>query len=92
MADASPDNIQRLIDTSEKGLAQIEASRSIVLKARQAVDEAIKKQDGRNVVLDMMLAVLDSLLAGNEVIYDLSASLDALLKATNEYTKRYYMQ
>ena len=92
MADASPESIQRLIESSENGLAQIELSQPLVLKERQAVDEAIKKQDGRNAVLDLMLVAFDTLLAENEVIYDLSASLDALLKATNDYTKRYYMQ
>lgn len=92
MADASPETIQRLIDNSEKGLVQIEMSLPLLLETRQAVVEAIKKQDGGNDVLDLLLAVLDTLLAENEVIYDLSASLDALLKATDDYTKRFYMQ
>lgn len=92
MADASPDSILRLIGNSEKGLAQIEMSLPAILKARQAVLEAIEKQDERNVVLELTLVILDSLLAENEVIYDISASLNALLRATDDYTKRYYMQ
>lgn len=92
MADASPESIQRLIENSEKGIAQIEISQPFLLKARRAVEEAIKKQNGRHIVFDLMLAVFDTMLAETEVIYDLSASLDALLKATNDYTKRYYLQ
>ena len=57
MADASPESIQRLIESSENGLAQIELSQPLVLKARQAVDEAIKKQDGRNAVLHLILCL-----------------------------------
>lgn len=92
MAEASPESIQRLIENSEKGLVQIELSLPLILETRQAVLEAIKKQEGSNVILELMLAVFDTLLAENEVIYDLSASLDALLKATDDYTKRFYMQ
>ena len=92
MADASPEKIQLLIDNSEKGLAQIELSSSLLLEKRQEVLDAIKKHEGDNVFVDLMLAVFDTLLAENEVIYDLSASLDALLKANNDYTKRYFMQ
>lgn len=92
MADASSESIQRLIENSEKGLSQIEMSLPLILKTRKAIEEAIRNQNDRNVVLDLMLAVFDTLLAENEVIYDLSASLDALLRATNDYTKRYYMQ
>lgn len=92
MADASPDSIQRLIKNSEKGLARIETSSQVVLKVRQDVLEAIDKQRDRNVILELTLVILDSLLAENEVIYDLSASLNALLRATDDYTKRYYMQ
>lgn len=92
MADASPESIQRLIENSEKGLLQIEMSLPIVLKTRKAIEEAIQKQKERRVELDLLLAMFDTLLAENEVIYDLSASLDALLKATNDYTKRFYMQ
>ena len=64
----------------------------LIMETRQAVIDAIRKQEGSNVVLDLMLAVFDTLLAESEVIYDLSASLDALLKATDDYTKRFYMQ
>lgn len=92
MADASPESIQRLIENSEKGLAQIEVSLPQILKTRQAVEDAIKTKGGSNVVLDLFLVVLDTLLAENEVIYDLSASLNALLRANDDYTKRYYMQ
>lgn len=92
MADASPETIQRLIENSEKGLAQIEMSLPHVLETRPVVMNAIKRQEGSNVVLDLMLVVLDTILAENEVIYDLSASLDALLKAKDDYTKRFYMQ
>lgn len=92
MADASPESIQLLIENSEKGLAQIEVYLPQILKTRKAVEEEIEKKGGSNVVLDLLLVVLDTLLAENEVIYDLSASLDALLKANDDYTKRYYMQ
>lgn len=92
MAEASPESIQRLIDNSEKGLKDIEMSLPLILETRQAVLDAIEKQKESNVVLELMLVVFDTLLAENEVIYDLSASLDALLKAKNDYTKRYYMQ
>ena len=92
MADASPESIQLLIENSEKGRAQIEVSLPQILKTRKAVEEEIEKKGGSNVVLDLLLVVLDTLLAENEVIYDLSASLDALLKANDDYTKRYYMQ
>lgn len=92
MADASPETIERLIGNSEKGLKDIEMSLPLILETRQAVLDAIEKQKESNVVLELMLAVFDTLLAENEVIYDLSASLDALLKAKNDYTKRYYMQ
>ena len=92
MADASPETIQQLIENSEKGLAQIEVSLPLILETRQTVEETIKKRDGRNVVLELTLVVFDTILAENEVIYDLSASLDALLKASNDYTKRFYMQ
>lgn len=91
MADATPETIQRLIDNSEKGLAKIEMSLPLVLETRKAVEEAIKKQEDGDLILDLTLVVLDTLLAENEVIYDLSASLDALLKATDDYTKRFYM-
>lgn len=92
MADASPDSILHLIENSEKGLAQIEMSLPAILEARQTVLEAIEKLENRNVVLELILAVLDSLLAENEVIYDISALSNALLRATDDYTKRYYMQ
>lgn len=92
MADASPESIQRLIENSEKGLSQIEASLPYILERRQAVEDAIKKQGGGNEVLDLQLIVLDLLLAENEVIYDISASLDALLRASDDYTRRFYMQ
>ena len=92
MADASPGVIRRLIEISEKGLKQIELSLPTILKTRKAVDEAINNQEGHNVDLDLTLVVMDLLLAENEVTYDLSASLDALLKADDVYTKRYYMQ
>lgn len=92
MADASPETIERLIGNSEKGLKDIEMSLPLILETRQAVLDAIEKQKESNVVLELMLVVFDTLLAENEVIYDLSASLDALLKAKNDYTKRYYMQ
>ncbi len=92
MADASPESIQRLIANSERGLKDIEMSLPLILETRQAVIDANRKQEGSNVVLDLMLAVFDTLLAESEVIYDLSASLDALLKAKDDYTKRFYMQ
>ena len=92
LADASPESIQRLIENSERGLAQIEMSQPLILDARRAVVEAIEKEDGRNVEQELKLVVLETILAENEVIYDLSASLDALLKATDDYTKRFYMQ
>ncbi|MBO6030461.1 MAG: hypothetical protein J6Q22_03225 [Prevotella sp.] len=92
MADASLETIRRLIENSEKGLKDIELTLPTILKARQAVDEAFKKQERRDADLDLELMVLDTLLAENEVTYDLTASLDALLKATDIYTKRYYMQ
>ena len=92
MADASPETIERLIGNSEKGLKDIEMSLPLILETRQVVLDAIEKQKESNVVLELMLVVFDTLLAENEVIYDLSASLDALLKANNDYTKRYFMQ
>ena len=92
MADASPESIQRLIENSEKGLTQIEMSLPVVLETRKAIEEAIQKQEEGRVELDLLLTVFDTLLAENEVIYDLSASLDALLKAKDDYTKRFYMQ
>ena len=92
MAEASQESIQRLIENSEKGLAQIEMSLPILLEGRRVIEEAIKKQENRNVVLDLLSIVYDILLSENEVIYDLSASLDSLLKASDDYTKRYYMQ
>lgn len=92
MADASLDSIQRLIENSEKVLARIELSSQVILKARQNVLEAIDKQHDRNVILELTLVILDFLLAENEVVYDVSASLNALLRATDDYTKRYYMQ
>ena len=92
MAEASPESIQRLIDNSEKGLKDIEMSTALIMETRQAVIDCIENQIESNVVLDLMLSVLDTLLAENEVIYDLSASLDALLKAKDDYTKRFYMQ
>lgn len=92
MTDASPETIQRLIENSEKGLSRIEMSLPIILEARQSVIDAIEKKEERNVTLELTLVVLDSLLAEDEVIYDISASLNALLKATDDYTRRYYMQ
>lgn len=92
MADASPESIQHLIDNSEKGLKDIEISLPLFIETRQAVLNAIEKQDESNIVLALMLVVFDSLLAESEVIYDISASLNALLKAKNDYTKRFYMQ
>lgn len=49
MADASPESILRLIENSEKGLKQIEISLPLILETRQAIEEAIKKQDEHNV-------------------------------------------
>ena len=92
MADASPESIQQLIEIFEKGLAQIEMSLPQILKTRKAVEEEIEQKGESDVVLDRLLVVLDTLLAENEVIYDLSASFDALLKANDDYAKRYYMQ
>ena len=92
MAEASPESIKRLIENSEKGLSQIEISLPLVLETRQAVEEAIINKGGDDVVLDLLLIVLDTLLAENEVIYDLSTSLDALLRADDDYAKRFYMQ
>lgn len=92
MADASPESIKRLIENSEKGLSEIEISLPHVLEARQAVVEAIRNNADNDVLLDLLLVVLDTQLAENEVIYDLSSSLDALLRADDDYTKRFYMQ
>ena len=92
MAEASPKSIQRLIENSEKGLAQIELSLPQILKTRKTVEEEIERKGERSIVLDLLLVVLDTLLGENEVIYDLSASFNALLKANDDYTKRYYMQ
>ena len=72
MAEASPESIKRLIDNSEKGLKDIEMSTALVMETRQAVIDCIENQIESNVVLDLMLSVLDTLLAENEVIYDLS--------------------
>ena len=92
MAEASRESVQRLIDNSEKGLSQIEMSLPAIMEARMAVEETIKKQGDDSVALELLMVVLDCMLAEQEVIYDLSASLDALLKATDDYPKRYYMQ
>lgn len=92
MADASIESIQRLIENSEKGLAQIEMLLPAILEMRQTTEEAIKRQEGGDVIPDLTLVVLDVLLSENEVTYDLSVSLNALLNATDDYTKRYYMQ
>lgn len=92
MADASPETIQRLIDNSEKCLATIEMTLPTIMETRKVVVRAIEKQGGGNSILELVLVVLDSLLAENEVTYDISASLNSLLKATDDYTKRYYMQ
>lgn len=46
MAEASPESIKRLIENSEKGLSQIEISLPLVLETRQAVEEAIKRDQG----------------------------------------------
>ena len=92
MAEASPETIQRVIENSEKGLSQIESSLPIIIETRRAVVEEIEKKKERNIILDLTLLALDSLLAENEVIYDISASLKALLKATDDYVKRYYMK
>lgn len=92
MAEASLETIERLIGNSEKGLKDIESSLPLILETRQAVLDAIEKQEESNVALDLMLAVFDTLIAENEVIYDLTASLDALLKAKDDYAKRFYMQ
>jgi hypothetical protein len=90
--EASPETIQRLIDNTEKGLTQIELLSPLVLETRQTLEGALKKKGNNNAIQVLLLCVLDTLLAENEVIYDLSASLDALLKANDDYTKRYYMQ
>ena len=92
MAEASQESIKRLIENSEKGLSQIEISLPLVLEARKAAIEAIRNKEGDDVVLDLLLVVLDTLLSENEVIYDLSSSLDTLLKAKDDYAKRFYMQ
>ena len=92
MPEASANTIKRLIEISEKGLVQIERSLPFLMKTRQAVLCAIKKQEGKSNILDLMLTTLDTLLAEDEVVYDLSSLLDALLRATDDYTKRYYMQ
>ena len=92
MAVASLESIQQLIENSEQGLAQIEAYSPQILITRQLVEDVINAQGESNNVLDLLSVVLDTILAENEVIYDLSASLDALLKANDDYTKRYYMQ
>ena len=91
MADASLETIQRLIENSEKGLALLEMSWPQILETRQAVLNKRKEQED-NAVLNLTLVVLDSLLAENVITYDISASLNALLKAKYDYTKRYYMQ
>lgn len=92
MAEASPETILRLIEKSEKELTQIEMSLPTILGTREAILEAISEQDNDNAILNLALVVLDSMLAENEIIYDVSSSLNALLKATDDYTKRYYMQ
>lgn len=92
MADASPETIQRLIANSEKGLAQIEISLPFLLGMRKAVEQALVQQDGDKTILELLYVTLDTILAENEIIYDISASLNALLKATDDYTRRFYMQ
>ena len=47
MADASPESIQRLIENSEKGLAQIETSQPQVLETRKAVEAYLSKAKKR---------------------------------------------
>lgn len=88
MADASTETIKCLIENSEKGLEQIELSLPLILEARQT----ICKLKGENKILDLMNIVFDILLAENEVTYDLSASLNSLLRAKDDYTKRFFMQ
>ena len=90
--EASPETIQRLIDNFKKGLAQIELSSPLILETRQTVEGVINKKGANSDIHVLLLCVLDTILAEDEVIYDLSASLDALLKAKDDYTKRYYMQ
>lgn len=92
MADASLETIQRLINKSEKGLAEIELSLPLILETRHLLEDVLRKRDDNNDILELLFVVLDTILAENEVIYDLSSSLDALLKASDDYTKRYYMQ
>jgi len=92
MAEASADAIQRLIENSKKGLAQIEKSLPDILETRQAVVNVIESKGVDDVVVELMLIVLDSILAEQEVIYDISTSLNSLLRASDDYTKRYYMQ
>lgn len=91
MTDASLETIQRLIENSEKSLALLEMSWPQILETRRAVLNKRKEQED-NAVLDLTLVLLDSLLAENEITYDISASLNALLKTKDGYTKRYYMQ
>lgn len=90
--EASLETIQRLMDNTKKGFLQIESSLPLILETRQTIEDAINKQNDNNAILELLIGVFDSMLAENEVIYDLSASLDALLKANDDYTKRYYMQ
>lgn len=92
MADASLETIQRLISNSEKGLAQIELSLPLILETRHKLEDVFKEHGSKNAIQELLTCVLDTLLAENEVIYDLTASLDALLKSNDDYSKRYYMQ
>ena len=92
MSEASLESIESLIEKSESNLAQIEVTLPLILEMRQSVIAAIDKQQDATLLSDLLLVVLDVILAENEVIYDLSASLDALLKSENKCTKRYYMQ
>lgn len=90
--EASHETILRLLDNIEKSLSQLELSLPLIMENRQALDVELNKQGDNNAITELLLVVFDIILAENEVIYDLSVSLKALLKAKDDYTKRYYMQ
>ena len=90
--EASHETILRLLDNIEKSLSQLELSLPLILEKRQALDVELNKLGDNNAITELLLVVFDIILAENEVTYDLSVSLKALLKAKDDYTKRYYMQ
>ena len=90
--EATRATIQKLISSSEKTLAEIELSLPLTMELRKTVFDTCQCQEEKPLGMALLSLTLDTILAEHEVTYDLSASLNGMMRAEDDYTRKFFMQ